>query len=42
MGRTAASLLLEQLSAEGGSVEMKTVVLPTELRVRGSSRPRGA
>jgi LacI family transcriptional regulator len=42
MGRTAASLLLEQLTAEGGSVEMKTVVLPTELRVRGSSRPRGA
>jgi LacI family transcriptional regulator len=42
MGRTAAALLIEQFDPEGATVEPKTVTLATELRVRGSSRPRAA
>lgn len=40
MGRTACTLLLRQLEAEE-KVEPETIVLPTELLVRGSSAPRG-
>jgi LacI family transcriptional regulator len=39
MGRTAVSLLLRQF-AEGADFRPETVVLETELRVRGSSAPR--
>ncbi|WP_319468526.1 LacI family DNA-binding transcriptional regulator [uncultured Pseudodesulfovibrio sp.] len=38
MGRTAAKLLLRQFDAEEKSFEPETVILDTELRVRGSSR----
>lgn len=39
MGRTAASLLLRQFE-EGAAYTPETVVLPTELMVRGTSAPR--
>ncbi|GAB7022428.1 LacI family DNA-binding transcriptional regulator [Salidesulfovibrio brasiliensis] len=41
MGRTAATLLLEQFVTEGRFTP-RTVTLDTELLVRGSSRPKGA
>lgn len=41
MGRTATTLLLRQIDAEDDSVAPETVVLDTELRIRGSSARRG-
>ncbi|MEF2230404.1 MAG: LacI family DNA-binding transcriptional regulator [Pseudodesulfovibrio sp.] len=42
MGRTAARLLMQQFDAEDATVVPETVVLATELRVRGSSARRSA